>query len=349
MAHHYYHGLTKTLEVMAAFSLLMLLPKDLFFHIDKTDRKPVNRFNIDSAYQGKEWRAPSLNEIPADSKGAQIQYGRDLIAHTAVYFGPRGMVATTANGMNCQNCHLEAGTKAWGNNYSAVFSGYPRFRERSGTNETIVKRVNDCFERSLNGQPLDSVGKEMQAIVAYISWLGAKVPKGVQPKGSGIRALAFMDRAADTAKGRMVFINKCRSCHGNNGEGWKDKAGVAYIYPPLWGANSYTTAAGLYRLSRFAGYVKDNMPFGASHYDSKLKDEEAWDVAAFVNSRPRPHKRFVKDWPNIAGKPIDYPYGPYADSFSERQHKYGPFAPLKKAKEEALALQRKQLPALKKN
>jgi thiosulfate dehydrogenase len=25
-------------------------------------------------------------------------------------------------------------------------------------------------------------------------------------------------------------------------------------------------------------------------------------------------------------KPVDAPYGPYADQFSERQHKYGPFA-----------------------
>jgi thiosulfate dehydrogenase len=30
-------------------------------------------------------------------------------------------------------------------------------------------------------------------------------------------------------------------------------------------------------------------------------------------------------------KPVDAPYGPYADGFSEQQHKYGPFAPIRAA------------------
>jgi thiosulfate dehydrogenase len=51
-------------------------------------------------------------------------------------------------------------------------------------------------------------------------------------------------------------------------------------------------------------------------------------VAAFVNSMPRPHKDLSKDWPNIAGKPIDHPYGPFHDGFSEEKHKYGPFKPI---------------------
>jgi thiosulfate dehydrogenase len=32
-----------------------------------------------------------------------------------------------------------------------------------------------------------------------------------------------------------------------------------------------------------------------------------------------------KDWPDISKKPIDHPFGPYADGFSEKQHKLGPF------------------------
>jgi thiosulfate dehydrogenase len=82
-----------------------------------------------------------------------------------------------------------------------------------------------------------------------------------------------------------------------------------------------------------AGYVKDNMPFGASHGSSQLTDEQAWDVAAFVNSQPRPYKQFKKDWPNKSTKPVDHPFGPYADSFTEQQHKFGPFIPIQKFKE----------------
>jgi len=75
------------------------------------------------------------------------------------------------------------------------------------------------------------------------------------------------------------------------------------------------------------------MPFGTTHKNPQLTDEEAWDVAAFVNSQPHPEKFFKYDWPDIKTKPVDYPFGPYADGFNEEQHKYGPFAPIKKAKE----------------
>jgi thiosulfate dehydrogenase len=40
---------------------------------------------------------------------------------------------------------------------------------------------------------------------------------------------------------------------------------------------------------------------------------------------PRPEKKFEKDWPDISKKPVDFPKGPYADHFSETQHKYGPY------------------------
>ncbi|MCB0768664.1 MAG: cytochrome C, partial [Flavobacteriales bacterium] len=63
-----------------------------------------------------------------------------------------------------------------------------------------------------------------------------------------------------------------------------------------------------------------------------LTDEEAWDVAAFVNSQPRPVKDLTGDWPDISKKPIDHPFGPYSDTFTETQHKYGPFGPIAEAR-----------------
>ena len=73
------------------------------------------------------------------------------------------------------------------------------------------------------------------------------------------------------------------------------------------------------------------MPFGTDYHNPVLTDEEAWDVAAFVNSQPRPHKDQHLDWQKLAQKPIDFPFGPYTDTFSERQHKYGPFKPIQAA------------------
>jgi thiosulfate dehydrogenase len=275
------------------------------------------------------WQAPEENLINQEANASEILYGKELIQNTALYLGPKGSVKSISNGMNCQNCHLEAGTKAWGNNYAAVYSTYPKFRERSGALETIPKRVNDCFERSLNGQALDTQSKEMIAIVSYIKWLGSGIIKGDKPVGSGIIELAFLDREASAEKGQVVYESKCQSCHQAKGEGLLNSDQKSYAFPPLWGKNSYNDGAGLYRLSRFAGYVKANMPLGASHNAPILTDEEAWDVAAFVNTQARPSKDLSKDWPNIAGKPIDHPFGPFADGFSEKQHKLGPFKPIK--------------------
>ncbi len=274
------------------------------------------------------WTAPDINTITDTVSKKQATYGRELIAHTSRYLGPKGSVAKISNGMNCQNCHLQAGTSVFGNNYGSVASLYPKFRARSGAVENIYKRVNDCFQRSLNGSALDTGATEMQAIVAYINFLGTNVAKGKKAEGSGFKDLAFLDRAVDPGKGQVVYVAKCQSCHQQNGEGVLTADNMEYSYPPLWGNSSYNDGAGLFRISNFAKYVKYNMPLGVTHDNPQLSDEEAWDVAAFVNSQPRPHTAAAGDWPDIAKKPIDHPFGPYADKFSEKQHKYGPYKPI---------------------
>jgi thiosulfate dehydrogenase len=280
----------------------------------------------------KVWQPPDSASIAREPDGTLIQYGRDLISHTAFYLGPRGKVKSISNGMNCQNCHLWAGTKAFGNNYSAVASTYPKFRARSGAIESMEKRVNDCLERSLNGKTLEENSVEMRAIVAYFKWVGKNVEKSFAPEGAGILDLPLLQRAADSQKGKSVFEKYCVVCHGKDAIGFKHVDSIEWRYPPLAGADSYTTAAGLFRLSRFAGYVKANMPHGTYYKNPVLTDEESWDVAAYINSLPRPVKKFAADWPDLAGKPFDHPFGPYADIFSEVQHKYGPFEPIVAAK-----------------
>lgn len=313
------------------FLVIIFLVITVVVAIEFMQRKPDDGKLLSAQMPDSSWVAPSLftDQQTTGKEREMIIYGEELIAHTAKYLGPKGSVAQITNGMNCQNCHLDAGTRAFGNNYGAVFSTYPKFRERSGTTENIYKRVNDCLERSLNGQTLDTNSREMQAIYAYMKWLGQDVPRGKKPEGSGIPKLAYLDRAADPEKGRQVYTTQCLSCHGTNGEGQLDIDGKTYAFPPLWGEHSYSDGAGLFRLSNFAGFVKSNMPFNqTNHYSPKLTSEEAWDVAAFVNSQPRPHRDQSNDWPDVSKKPVDFPFGPYADSFSVSQHKYGPYKPI---------------------
>jgi thiosulfate dehydrogenase len=199
----------------------------------------------------------------------------------------------------------------------------------------------------MNGIKLDSHSREMRAMVSYLTWVGKNVPKGVKPVGAGTEELKFMDRAADVSKGKNIYIAKCQLCHGPEGQGQLQFDSTSYLYPPLWGPNSYNVSAGLFRLSRFAGYVKNNMPIGSTHENPQLTSEEAWDVAAFVNSQPRPNKKFSYDWPDIKTKPVDHPFGPYADGFNEKDHKYGPFTPIKIAREKVLANAKKEGSGLK--
>ncbi|MEO6252334.1 MAG: c-type cytochrome [Ferruginibacter sp.] len=327
--------INKLLVVIAVLVLaLILLP--VVFYYDQTGKtkEKITEKKDTVTY----WMAPDINTITDARLKEQVSYGKELIAHTSKYLGPKGSVMQISNGMNCQNCHLQAGTAVFGNNYGSVASLYPKFRARSGSIENIYKRVNDCIERSLNGKALDTTSKEMLAIEAYIKFIGSNVAKGKKAEGSGLKDLAYLDRAADAANGAVVYTAKCQSCHQPNGGGVFNADSSEYTYPALWGNNSFNVGAGLYRISNFAKYVKYNMPQGTIYQYPQLTDEEAWDVAAFIVSQPRPHLQTPKDWPDISKKPADHPFGPYADNFSEKQHKFGPFKPIaeeQKKKEEA--------------
>ena len=72
------------------------------------------------------------------------------------------------------------------------------------------------------------------------------------------------------------------------------------------------------------------MPQPTDHRHPILNNEEAWHLAAFINNQPRPHKDQSADWPKKEKKPLDFAFGPYADKFSELQHKFGPYKPIKK-------------------
>lgn len=315
--------------------LLVILPK--YYHHEDTVNETANfgsnsivveRLKQLPKIKKPFWKAANTSLIEDSLLRVKVEYGKELIAHTAKFLGPNGTIAKLSNGMNCQNCHLDAGTVTFGNNYGSVASTYPKFRARSGSVEDIYKRINDCFERSLNGKSLDTNSNEMQAIKAYIEFIGSNVNKGEKAEGSGLKEIKYLGRAANPENGKLVYVTKCQSCHQKNGEGTLTVDKTEYTYPPLWGNHSYNDGAGLYRISNFAKYVKSNMPLGATHENPQLSDEETWDVAAFVNAQSRPHKNASKDWPDISKKPIDHPFGAYADGFSEKQHKFGPFKPI---------------------
>ena len=275
---------------------------------------------------------PSLQDIPVEAEGDMIRYGHDLIMNTAKYIGPNGSAGQyLGNKMNCTNCHLDGGMRPYGYNFFSTYGRYPQYRSRENTVLTIEQRVNNCVERPHNGVPLPLDSKEMIAIVSYIQWVGQGVPIGKVVKGSEQISLNFPKRPADPIKGERIYSEQCARCHGEDGLGkWLDDEST-YEYPPLWGEFGYQPGSSMFRLIKASQFIKANMPFEEATWQNPvLSDEEAFDVAAYINSpdHKRPTNKGGLDYNDISTKYVDYPYGPYDDPFSEAQHKYGPFQPI---------------------
>ncbi|MBL8306173.1 MAG: c-type cytochrome, partial [Rubrivivax sp.] len=162
--------------------------------------------------------------------------------------------------------------------------------------------------------------------------LSSGVPVGAALEGTGTLQSKVPNRRADAEAGAKVYAEKCVACHGADGLGRRvgtvgDAQG--YLFPPLWGPDSFNTGAGMNRMLMATRFIRHNMPLGASHAAGQLSDDEAFDVAAFMLSQPRPAKANLEaDFPARWNKPIDAAFPPYVLGFSPDQHRFGPFPPM---------------------
>ena len=291
---------------------------------------------VSQASPSTNWHVPDISHLPNDNWGNAVRYGHDLISKTASLIGPEVKDPRrrfAGNNLNCQSCHIDAGTRQFGLPLVGVYADFPNYRARSGTVGTIEDRIQGCMTRSMNGKPLPAEGTEMTALVAYMKFLSTGLPVGAQTYGRGSGSMVELTRAAEPAKGRAVYQKTCAACHGQSGAGQRSgKAGDAqgYAVPPLWGSDSFNTGAGMYRLISAANFIHANMPDGTNWKKPALSIADAWDVAAYIESQPRSGRANLdRDYPRRNEKPVDTPYGPYADSASPQQHKYGPFAAIR--------------------
>ena len=160
----------------------------------------------------------------------------------------------------------------------------------------------------------------MQALVAYIKFLSTGVPPGRScPASAPARCRSSIAPPIPRAARRST-PRACAACHNTDGSGIRRSlptTDLGYMVPPLWGADSFNDGAGMARLITAANFIHFNMPHGADYLNPQLSPEQAWDVAAYMISQPRPHKAGLdKDFPDLLEKPVDAPYGPYADGFA---------------------------------
>ncbi len=262
----------------------------------------------------------------------EIKYGFKVFRNTSKYLGPgreNAGMAYAGNNLSCTNCHLGSGTKPYAAPLIGIIQRFPQYRGRENKIGTIEERTNGCMERSMNGSMMPPDSKEMKAMIAYMNWLGRYAPEDGKIEGQGFVEIEIPDRGVDPENGKRVFSSHCIICHGSNGQGTKSVDEFAYQYPPLWGKDSYNDGAGMTRVLTAAQFIKANMPFGATYENPVLTDEEAYDVAGYINQQERPEKaNREKDFPDLKKKPVSTPYPPYADTFSLAQHQLGPFKPI---------------------
>ena len=234
---------------------------------------------------------PADSLIPAGPYGDAVRRGRALLGATR-----DSLPSHVGNRLRCTSCHLDDGRQESGT-WIGVFARYPQYRARSGIVETIEYRVNDCFRRSMNGAGLDPAGADMRDIVTYLAFLSRGVD--VAPPAPSTRLQRWAAFTADTAAGARVFAVSCAKCHGVAGEGTP-------AAPPVWGPQSYNIGAGMSRVRTAAEFISRNMPFDAP---GTLSDSQAFNVAAYVNARPRPDYRGKEnDWPHGDPPPdVAYP------------------------------------------
>lgn len=229
-------------------------------------------------YADGKFSPPDWDGGPPGPNGDAIRYGRALFLHTR-RLAPR----FDKNGLNCAACHLAGGTLANAAPLWAAFVSYPVYRKKSHKVVTYGERLQDCFRFSLNGKSPALSSKEIVSLEAYSKWMSAGAPVGASLFGRGFPALNPPPHQVSLEDGRTVYRHSCALCHGANGQGMK--TGGRLIFPPLWGAHSFNCGAGLHLVAKAASFIQNNMPLGNS---GTLSVQEAWDVARYLDSRPRP-------------------------------------------------------------
>jgi thiosulfate dehydrogenase len=221
---------------------------------------------------------PAPTDYPAGEFGKMVRLGENIFVNTPEY-----AKSSVGNGLTCANCHLDRGRLGDSSPMWAVFGIYPQYRKKSEKVDTLEYRLQDCFRFSMNGTRPPADSPELVAVESYVYWLSTGAPIGTALPGRGYPALPKPPSAPSIERGAGVFAANCALCHGEDGHG--RKVGARYVFPPVSGPDSYNWGAGMSRVPVAAAFVKANMPFGSG---TRLTDQQAWDVAAFVDSRPRP-------------------------------------------------------------
>jgi thiosulfate dehydrogenase len=241
------------------------------------------------------FRDSTLGRSPRSDR---IRRGYKIFMHT-----PAEAPKFTANRLSCGNCHLNGGQRERALPLVGVAGVFPEYNKREGRPFSLEDRIVGCFMRSENGTGSAEIPgapssrpdsalypspqtEEVAALAAYIQWLSEGIRRGDKLPWRGQNSIQSDSlipvERLDPERGRTLFMENCRTCHGDDGQGVQigdKKAG------PLWGPDSWNDGAGAARIYTLAGIIRYAMPY---LNPGSLTDEEAQQIAAFINSMHRP-------------------------------------------------------------
>jgi thiosulfate dehydrogenase len=231
---------------------------------------------------------PTMADIPEGPEGEAIRRGMQIFNMT---YAAEDSKQYVGNGMACTNCHIDGGRKADSAPMWAAWGAYPQYRKKNKQINTMTDRIKGCFTYSMNaqdspaGRPPPEDGDVYRNLEIYFAWLAKGAPQYGKLKGGGYAKLDVPKGGYDPARGATVYNNVCSGCHAPDGAGAQNPTDGSVLYPALWGPRSYNWGAGMAGIQNAAAFVKTNMPF---NQPGMLSEQDAWDVAAYINSQPRP-------------------------------------------------------------
>lgn len=227
-------------------------------------------------YDHDGFRPPQRAAVPLTKVGAAILQGRAIFDHT------RRMVPRYAgNQLSCDDCHIAEGRLAGAGPMWGAAGLYPRFYD--GRLVTLGQRIGAAFVHDEGGAKPSLAGGVIVDLLAYIHWMSRGAPIGVALSGRGYPSVPVPPVIPDPATGSRIYAMQCALCHGRHGGG--EDMGQTVVFPPVWGAGSYSQQSALARLPVAAAFLRATMPYGEPH---SLSVVEAYDLAAFLNTKPRP-------------------------------------------------------------
>jgi thiosulfate dehydrogenase len=229
----------------------------------------------DVADSAKSWAAPDPATIPEGPMGDSIRLGLRVFNDT-----PKNAAAYVGNKMSCGHCHIASGTVAGGSPLVGVPGMFPVYRDREKAVVTFEERIEQCFQRSEHGHRVPNDDPIMVGLVAYAQWLSKDQVTGHPFPGRGLVKLPELN--GDRERGSQIYALQCALCHGVNG------AGKPNAIPAVWGPDAYDDGAGMNDVAKMAAFVQHNMP---QTDPGSLTPQQAYDVAAFINSKP--HEKFI--------------------------------------------------------